>query len=130
MSSRMRAEAIESRAAQAEEAFHGRVEVRLCDQGGFLTIVVTDNGIGLPADYERLVEPYVTTREKGTGLGLAIVSKIVEEHGGDIAFKQERGRWLFGCASLRQAPRRHRAASSGIIIVEKCLSGIGYIDRR
>ena len=28
----------------------------------------------------------MTTREKGTGLGLAIVKKIVEEHGGDIAF--------------------------------------------
>ena len=42
--------------------------------------------IGLPADRERLTEPYVTTREKGTGLGLAIVNKIVDEHGGDMAF--------------------------------------------
>ena len=32
----------------------------------------------------RLLEPYVTTREKGTGLGLAIVGKILEEHGGGI----------------------------------------------
>ena len=45
-----------------------------------------DNGIGLPQDRERIVEPYVTTREKGTGLGLAIVNKIVEEHGGDMTF--------------------------------------------
>ena len=37
-------------------------------------------------DGERIVEPYVTTREKGTGLGLAIVKKIVEEHGGDMNF--------------------------------------------
>jgi len=28
----------------------------------------------------------MTTREKGTGLGLAIVNKIVEEHGGAMAF--------------------------------------------
>ncbi|HKF99709.1 MAG TPA: ATP-binding protein, partial [Xanthobacteraceae bacterium] len=32
----------------------------------------------------RLLEPYVTTREKGTGLGLAIVGKILEEHGGKL----------------------------------------------
>ena len=46
-------------------------------------VMVEDNGVGLPADRERLTEPYVTTRDKGTGLGLAIVNKIVDEHGGD-----------------------------------------------
>jgi two-component system nitrogen regulation sensor histidine kinase NtrY len=54
-----------------------------------VTVTVIDNGIGLPADRERILEPYVTTREKGTGLGLAIVNKIVEEHGGDMAFAGE-----------------------------------------
>ncbi|MCK7473418.1 MAG: ATP-binding protein [Rhodopseudomonas palustris] len=35
-----------------------------------------DNGIGLPkTSRSRLLEPYVTTREKGTGLGLAIVGR-------------------------------------------------------
>ena len=52
-----------------------------------LAVVVQDNGIGLPKDRERIVEPYVTTREKGTGLGLAIVNKIVEEHGGEMTFE-------------------------------------------
>ncbi|MEO0442039.1 MAG: ATP-binding protein, partial [Pseudomonadota bacterium] len=51
-----------------------------------INIQLDDNGIGLPADRERIVEPYMTTREKGTGLGLAIVKKIIEEHFGEIAF--------------------------------------------
>ncbi len=56
-----------------------------------------DNGIGLPKENRsRLLEPYVTTREKGTGLGLAIVGKILEEHGGGIelhdASEKEAGR--------------------------------------
>ena len=50
--------------------------------GEMVQVSIADNGIGLPQDRERIVEPYVTTREKGTGLGLAIVNKIVEEHRG------------------------------------------------
>ena len=55
-------------------------------------IDVIDTGVGLPEDRERLTEPYVTTRVRGTGLGLAIVKKIVEEHLGEIAFLDRRGR--------------------------------------
>jgi two-component system nitrogen regulation sensor histidine kinase NtrY len=49
-------------------------------------IDIIDNGRGFPTeDRDRLLEPYMTTREKGTGLGLAIVRKIIEDHGGTIA---------------------------------------------
>jgi len=49
------------------------------------TIEIIDTGIGFPVENRhRLLEPYMTTREKGTGLGLAIVSKIIEEHGGTL----------------------------------------------
>ncbi|MEE9375261.1 MAG: PAS domain-containing sensor histidine kinase, partial [Rhizobiaceae bacterium] len=54
-------------------------------QDGFHVIDIIDNGKGLPPENrQRLLEPYMTTREKGTGLGLAIVGKILEEHGGHI----------------------------------------------
>ncbi len=54
---------------------------------GNVILSVTDNGIGLPLERDRIVEPYMTTRERGTGLGLAIVKKIVEEHGGTMSFE-------------------------------------------
>ncbi|MBD3730567.1 MAG: HAMP domain-containing protein [Sphingomonadales bacterium] len=79
-------EAVESRARNAEPDYRGKVAVSLSLDDEMFTIAVEDNGIGLPKDRERIVEPYVTTREKGTGLGLAIVNKIVEEHGGDMNF--------------------------------------------
>ena len=53
---------------------------------GMICIEVTDSGVGLPAERDRLVEPYMTTRAGGTGLGLAIVKKIVEEHFGTMTF--------------------------------------------
>ena len=57
-----------------------RVEMRALDDET-LQISVADNGIGLPVkDRKRLLEPYVTTRERGAGLGLAIVLKIMEDH--------------------------------------------------
>ena len=79
-------EAIEARAADAGADYRGTIKIGLEDAGSKIRITVEDNGIGLPQDRERLLEPYVTTREKGTGLGLAIVNKIVEEHGGEMSF--------------------------------------------
>ena len=67
----------------------GKVSVHLYEENqgsaGRVVIDVVDNGVGLPEENRsRLLEPYMTTREKGTGLGLAIVRKILEDHGGGI----------------------------------------------
>ncbi|MCL9982074.1 MAG: ATP-binding protein [Erythrobacter sp.] len=79
-------EAVEARAAEGRGEYAGEIAVTIADAGEAISVTIEDNGIGLPADRERLTEPYVTTREKGTGLGLAIVNKIVDEHGGDMSF--------------------------------------------
>ncbi len=73
-------------AVPPEERGQGMIEVSLRKEpGGVLAIDVMDNGKGLPKDHrQRLLEPYMTTREGGTGLGLAIVGKILEDHGGGI----------------------------------------------
>ncbi|MDX3929394.1 MAG: PAS domain-containing sensor histidine kinase [Shinella sp.] len=55
------------------------------EASGNFTVEVIDNGKGLPTENRhRILEPYMTMREKGTGLGLAIVKKIIEDHGGQI----------------------------------------------
>ena len=79
-------EAVEAHAIEAKGAYAGEIAVTMRDAGEAITVTIEDNGIGLPANPERLTQPYVTTREKGTGLGLAIVNKIVDEHGGDMSF--------------------------------------------
>lgn len=80
------AEAIDTKRRDAEPDYRGRVQVAVMAQAHHIKVTVTDNGIGLPGGNANIMEPYVTTREKGTGLGLAIVKKIVEEHGGELAF--------------------------------------------
>jgi two-component system, NtrC family, nitrogen regulation sensor histidine kinase NtrY len=79
-------EAIEARTDDPAQGFAGTISVTMKDTPQAIAIMVEDNGVGLPADRERIIEPYVTTREKGTGLGLAIVNKIVDEHGGEMSF--------------------------------------------
>ena len=72
-------------AVPPEQLGRGRIHVSVKREGGDIVIDVIDNGTGLPKENRnRLLEPYVTTREKGTGLGLAIVGRILEEHGGGM----------------------------------------------
>ena len=79
-------EAVE--AAMSADEREGRIDVKVHREGPRFVIDVIDNGIGWPKENrQRLLEPYMTTREKGTGLGLAIVGKIVEEHGGRIELR-------------------------------------------
>ena len=95
--------------------------------GGDIIIDVIDNGIGLPKENRsRLLEPYVTTREKGTGLGLAIVGRILEDHGGKIELDDaarripgQRGAWMrlrFAAEPVADAaavePKARRAATN------------------
>jgi len=79
-------EAIEAvEVANGEDREKGRIEIRAYEDDDFLIVDVIDNGKGLPkVDRQKLLEPYMTTRQKGTGLGLAIVRKVMEDHGGSI----------------------------------------------
>ncbi|MGH6673633.1 MAG: ATP-binding protein [Xanthobacteraceae bacterium] len=89
-------------AVPPDELGRGRIVVSAKREGDEAIIDVIDNGIGLPKENRaRLLEPYVTTREKGTGLGLAIVGRILEEHGGRIELRDAsekmpgaRGAWM------------------------------------
>ena len=94
--------AVEAISALPEGSGKGRIDVSVERTGPEIVIDVVDNGIGLPKDNRsRLLEPYVTTRDKGTGLGLAIVGKILEDHGGGIELHDasekvpgQRGAWV------------------------------------
>jgi two-component system nitrogen regulation sensor histidine kinase NtrY len=101
-------EAIE--AVPADQLGKGHIDVIAARDNDDIVIDVVDNGIGLPkVSRARLLEPYVTTREKGTGLGLAIVGRVLEDHGGRIE--------LHDAADLRPGARgawmRLRFAISG-----------------
>jgi len=97
-----------------DELGKGRIDVIAAQENDDIVIDVIDNGIGLPkVSRSRLLEPYVTTRQKGTGLGLAIVGRVLEDHGGRIELKDaedfrpgQRGAWMrLRFAVSGQAPK-------------------------
>jgi len=105
------------------ELGRGRISITTARMGGEIVIDVVDNGVGLPKENRsRLLEPYVTTREKGTGLGLAIVGKILEDHGGRIELHDAaekapgaRGAWVrlrFAAEAVPRSPENGNGAAA------------------
>lgn len=73
------------------EGRQGRITIDLYDEGDYIHVIFSDNGIGIAAkDIEHVFERFYRTDESrnskhgGSGIGLAIVKKIVEDHRGKI----------------------------------------------
>ncbi|MBS1549652.1 MAG: HAMP domain-containing histidine kinase [Bacteroidetes bacterium] len=55
-----------------------------------ITIVVQDNGVGIPTDmYEKIFEPNFTSKNSGMGLGLTMVRKMIHDYQGEISVDSE-----------------------------------------
>jgi len=104
---------------RAKEGEGGHILIRSYQADGQLVVDVIDNGKGLPGDdRQKLLEPYMTTREKGTGLGLAIVRKIVEDHGGHLELHDAPSDFHGGRGAMirmvfPQAPANEAGANAG-----------------
>lgn len=73
----------------AAEAGASRVFVAARADGDVVSVIVSDNGPGLPEVVRNsLFLPFVTSgKAGGTGLGLAITRDLVRAHGGDVSLE-------------------------------------------
>jgi len=72
---------------------HGQTPALALPKGRYVVIVITDNGVGIPAEhYTKIFDPYFTTKQKGSGLGLATSYSIIRNHGGMIKVNSKVGK--------------------------------------
>lgn len=70
----------------------GKLEIRLAESNGWVTISFADNGEGIPPEnLPKIFNLYFTTKNDGSGLGLSISNQIVAEHGGQITVDSKPG---------------------------------------
>jgi histidine kinase len=70
------------------------ITIRSFTENEWTSMVITDTGIGIPADIRNKVfEPFFTTKEigRGMGLGLSITYGIVRDYKGQIEIQSEEG---------------------------------------
>jgi signal transduction histidine kinase len=72
---------------------NGILEISSSKKENKCIVEIADNGKGMSkGEYDRLFEPYFTTKEKGNGLGLANTQNIILGHKGSISAVTESGK--------------------------------------
>ncbi len=66
----------------------GKVLLSIGQDDKAVSISIRDYGPGMKAEaLENLFQPFFTTKEQGTGLGLSVVKAIIDNHGGQIHYR-------------------------------------------
>ncbi|MGC8925484.1 MAG: sensor histidine kinase [Calditerrivibrio sp.] len=76
----------------AEEITDGKVEITIYNDEKYIYFMIKDNGRGIKeSDYNRIFDPFYSTKKDGTGLGLSISLKLSDEIGGKIFVENDNG---------------------------------------
>lgn len=72
-------------------------------------VSVGDTGGGIPTEeFDKIFQPYFTTKTDGNGLGLHVIQRIVRAHGGEIMLESAEGKGLIFTIRLPRNDHRVR----------------------
>ncbi len=74
----------------------GHIDVSVTHDDDYVTVTITDNGVGIPADKQQQifdmfsqVEDVISRTQDGLGIGLTLVKQLTELHGGTVEAKSD-----------------------------------------
>jgi PAS domain S-box-containing protein len=77
-------------AIEAMESGKGELTVKISDTADQVTVLIADNGAGIPEEYlSKLFEPFFTLKKNGVGLGLSVSYSIIQSHNAEIEVKSD-----------------------------------------
>jgi C4-dicarboxylate-specific signal transduction histidine kinase len=82
-------------------------------EDGQVLISVSDTGVGLPGQADRIFDAFFTTKAHGTGMGLRISRSIIESHGGSLWAANNASRGASFCFTLPTQAMTHDSAVPG-----------------
>lgn len=90
----------------------GRVTLRLLDEGEQVRLLITDTGVGIPAEelpkiFQRFFRCDWSRSKYGNGLGLSLALAFVRAHGGDITVRSIPGEGSTFTVLLSRSHRVH-----------------------
>jgi signal transduction histidine kinase/CheY-like chemotaxis protein len=105
----------------------GRISIGCTEDEHFVSISVTDTGIGIRAEDQavvfeefRQVEGAKDSAQEGTGLGLAITKRLVEQQGGKISLASELGKGSRFTFTLPAAAKTKIPATDAVKVAASC----------
>jgi signal transduction histidine kinase len=70
---------------QAMDGRGGSITVETSSSDRNVQVIIRDMGIGITEEnFEKIYDPFFTTKKEGTGMGLALTHNIVSDHSGHI----------------------------------------------
>jgi signal transduction histidine kinase len=71
----------------------GQLTIRTSSHKNALEVQIEDTGAGIPREnFDKIYNPFFTTKTDGIGLGLAVVFRILEQHQAHINVASQVGR--------------------------------------